>query len=106
LQVLLSKILGEIMNNFLLAKYAAKIATIHDKRKELENQIALIYKEARQAGVNRNDLKAAVHRYLAADVGVTEDAVPETEANDSDDLGKHLAIIDRALTKLRERSHD
>jgi hypothetical protein len=41
-----------MQNNFLLAKYAAKIATTHDKRKELENQIALIYKEARQAGVN------------------------------------------------------
>jgi hypothetical protein len=91
-----------MQNNFSLAKYAAKIATIHDKRKELENQIALIYKEARQAGVNRNDLKIAVHRYLAADAGVTEDAVPETEADDSDDLGKHLAIIDRALAKFRE----
>jgi hypothetical protein len=88
---------------FQLATFAAKIATIHDKRKELENQIALIYKEARQAGVNRNDLKIAVHRYLAVDAGVTEDAVPETEANDSDDLGKHLAIIDRALAKFRER---
>ena len=59
--------------------------------------------KARQAGVNRNDLKIAVHRYLAVDAGVTEDAVPETEANDSDDLGKHLAIIDRALAKFRER---
>ena len=29
---------------FQLATFAAKIATIHDKRKELENQIALIYK--------------------------------------------------------------
>jgi len=60
--------------------------------------------KARQAGVNRNDLKIAVHRYLVADAGVTEDAVPETESNDnSDDLGKHLPIIDRALAKFRER---
>jgi hypothetical protein len=92
-----------MQKNFLVAKYAAKIATIHDKRKELENQIALIYKDARQARVNRNDLKIAVHRYLAANAGVTEDAVPEAEANDSDDLGKHLAIIDRALATFRER---
>ena len=50
------------------------------------------------------DLKAAVHRYLAADAGVTEDALPETEANDGDDLEKHLG---RSLPELSMgMSHD
>ena len=61
----------------LLAQYAARIVALHDKRKELENQIALIYKEARQAGVNRNDLKSAVQNYHMADAGVVPEDTSE-----------------------------
>jgi hypothetical protein len=92
-----------LMNNynFLVAKCAAKIVVQHDKRKELERQIGAIYKEAREAGVNRLDLKTAVQNYHIADAGV----VPEdTKSDDNDkDMERHLAIIDRALAKFRER---
>jgi hypothetical protein len=87
--------------NLLLAKYGAKIARIHDKRKQLENEIAAIYREAKQAGVNRLDLKSAVQNYSVADAGGIPEAKPEANKADDDDMERHLAIIDRTLARVR-----
>jgi hypothetical protein len=60
----------------------------------------LIYKEARQAGVNRNDLKSAIQNYHMADAGVVPEDTKSVDNND-DDMERQLAIIDRALSRVR-----
>jgi hypothetical protein len=87
--------------NRTLAAFAAKIVALHDQRKALENDIALIYKEARRQGIRRNDLKAAVQNYHAAVSGGIPEAKPEANKADDDDMERHLAIIDRTLARVR-----
>jgi hypothetical protein len=87
-------------SKMLLATYAAKIVTIHDRRKQLENEIAALYREARKAGVNRHDLKSAVQNYHTANAGVVPDDV-KSDDNDDNDMDRHLAIIDAALARVR-----
>jgi hypothetical protein len=90
--------------NQLLAKFAAKIVALHDQRKALENDIAVIYKEARQNGVRRHDLKTAIANYHTASAGGVFDdfsALPEDNAEDNDDIARHLAIIGAAIHRVR-----